>query len=85
MPTRLKDWIKIKVFDLWVLAAVKLLGAKVNREKIVEDYKKAPERSPSAPAPCEACCEYVQIAGRSMHVSELKAIEDEWIERGIIG
>lgn len=77
---QIKNWLKIKIFNLIVWASVNLLGAKVNREKIVQEYRQAPEYQP----PCEMCKDYVEIAGRPVHVSQIKAIENEWVERGII-
>lgn len=79
---QIKSWIRMKIFDGLVWVAVHLLGAKVNRENIVKEYREAP---PSLPMPlCETCKDYVEIAGRPVHVSQLKNIENEWVDRGII-
>lgn len=78
----LENWVRIRIFNAWVWAAVNLLGAKVNRERIVKEYGQAPEFAPAFS--CENCGEVVSIAGRPVHVSQLKAVEGEWVDRGII-
>lgn len=78
----IKNWIKIKIFNGWVWVAVNLLGAKANRANIVKEYQETPQSIPASP--CEMCRDYVQIAGRPIHVSQIKAIEDEWVREKII-
>lgn len=72
-----KNWIKTQIFQFMIWASVKLLGAKVStNQNIIQE--------PEYQQPCEMCHDHVMIAGIPMHVSQLRAIENEWVERGII-
>jgi len=75
-----KNWIKIKIFQFMVWVSVNLLGAKVSMNQNIIENQQEPEFG----SPCEMCRDHVMIGGISMHISQLKTIEDEWVSRGLI-
>lgn len=73
----IKNWIKMKIMGLMLWIAVHCLDAKVGNPN---------ELLPGNPGmPCTGCCEYVNMAGMTLHINQIKAVEDEWVDRGIIG
>jgi len=75
-----KNWIWIKVLQLTVWVGSNLLGANITINQNIAGNMQEPEYQ----QPCEMCRDHVMIAGIQMHVSQLRAIEDEWVERGLI-
>lgn len=70
-----KAWVKRRIADLIVFIAELALGAKVARGQAGAQQ--------FCPAPCPDG-DVVEIAGRPVHVAQLKRIENEWVERGLI-
>lgn len=71
-----KAWVKRRVAYLIVFLTEHALGAKVARGQA------------GAQQFCPPCPNYygdvVEIAGRPIHVAQLKRIENEWVEKGLI-
>lgn len=75
----IKNWIKMKIMSSLLWIAVHFLDAKIE--------PMANQPLPNNPGmPCGmGCCDYVNMAGVTLHINQIKAIEDEWVSRGIIG
>lgn len=74
---RTKNWMKIKIMSSMLWIAVHILDA-----KIYPSNESLP--IPNNPRCGAGCCDYVNMAGVTLHISQIKAVEDEWVTAGII-